>query len=107
MDFAREQAEVSALPKNFGQQEELSCLRKAYLGRLRRLLQLRSDHHDDLNEQGLWLLDRSVYTTYCDCVDLGVAFIAQDIIRRHSPERGEWTHPALGHTGDPTGRRQL
>lgn len=88
MDFTRERVELSAWQDDLRGQDDRPSLQKAYLGRLRRLLRLRSDHHDDLNEQGLWLLDRSIFTTYCDCVELGVAFVAQEIICRSSP-RGE------------------
>jgi hypothetical protein len=90
MDFAGKRVELSAWQDNLQlqEQEDQPSLQKAYLGRLRRLLRLRSDHHDDLNDQGLWLLDRSIFTTYCDCVEVGVGFVAQEIICRFSP-RGE------------------
>ncbi len=41
-----------------------------YLSRLRRLLRLRRDHFSDLNEQGLRLLDRSIFASYCDLLDI-------------------------------------
>jgi hypothetical protein len=40
--------------------------------RLRRLIGIRRDHGNRMNEQGLRLLDRAIYSTYCDCLDLGV-----------------------------------
>ena len=40
-------------------------LRDGYLSRLRRLLRLRRDHFDELNDQGLRLLDRSIFAAYC------------------------------------------
>ena len=46
-------------------------LREGYLSRLRRLLRLRRDHFEELNEQGLKLLDRSIFAAYCDCIDIG------------------------------------
>lgn len=88
MEFAREPVELSASQDDLQDRDDPASLQKAYLGRLRRLLRLRSDHHDDLNQQGLWLLDRSIFTTYCDCVELGVGFVAEEIICRLSP-RGE------------------
>jgi hypothetical protein len=72
MEFAREPAELSACQDDLRDEDDLSALQNAYLGRLRWLLRLRTDHHEDLNEQGLWLLDRSIFTTYRDCVELGV-----------------------------------
>jgi hypothetical protein len=88
MNFAHEPLNLSAWKDDLQGEDDDPSLQKAYLGRLRRLLRLRSDHHDDLNDQGLWLLDRSIFTTYCDCVEMGVGFVAQEIICRLSP-RGE------------------
>ncbi len=51
-----------------------------YLERLERLLRLRREHHQDLNRQGLNLLDRSIFTAYCDCRDLGVVEEARRVL---------------------------
>jgi hypothetical protein len=56
-------------------------LRDGYLNRLRRLLRLRRDHFDELNEQGLRLLDRSIFAAYCDCIDIGQADAARDVLK--------------------------
>ncbi len=56
-------------------------LRGVYLERLQRLLRLRQEHEQDLNTQGLHLLDRSIFTAFCDCRDLGVAEEARRILR--------------------------
>jgi len=56
-------------------------LRDGYLNRLRRLLRLRRDHFDELNEQGLRLLDRSIFAAYCDCIDIGQADAAREILK--------------------------
>ena len=56
-------------------------LREGYIHRLRRLLRLRRDHFDELNEQGLRLLDRSIFATYCDCIDIGQAEEARGILK--------------------------
>jgi hypothetical protein len=56
-------------------------LRDGYLSRLRRLLRLRRDHFDELNEQGLRLLDRSIFAAYCDCIDIGQADAARNILK--------------------------
>lgn len=42
-----------------------------YLARLERLIRLRRDFEDHLNELGVDILDRSLYATYLDCVDAG------------------------------------
>jgi hypothetical protein len=40
--------------------------------RLRRLVSIRREHSGRMNGQGLRLLDRTIYATYCDCLDLGI-----------------------------------
>ena len=44
-----------------------------YVSRLARLIRLRQDFQDDLNQLGVELLDRSIYATYRDCIDFGAA----------------------------------
>jgi hypothetical protein len=56
-------------------------LRDGYLNRLRRLLRLRRDHFDELNEQGLRLLDRSIFAAYCDCIDIGQGEAAKAVLK--------------------------
>ncbi len=56
-------------------------LRDGYLNRLRRLLRLRRDHFEELNEQGLRLLDRSIFAAYCDCLDIGQGEAARAILK--------------------------
>ena len=56
-------------------------LRDGYLNRLHRLLRLRRDHYDELNEQGLRLLDRSIFAAYCDCLDIGEAKAAREVLK--------------------------
>ena len=56
-------------------------LRDGYLNRLRRLLRLRRDHFDELNEQGLRLLDRSIFAAYCDCLDIDQGEAARTILK--------------------------
>ncbi len=56
-------------------------LRDGYLQRLRRLLRLRRDHFDELNEQGLRLLDRSIFAAYCDCLDIGQGEAARAVLK--------------------------
>ena len=46
-----------------------ASLRGLHLERLERLLRLRYQHEQELNKQGLRLLDRSVFAVYCDCRD--------------------------------------
>ena len=58
-----------------------ASLRGVYLRRLRRLLRLRQHHQEDLNVQGLRLLDRSIFAAYCDCRDVGAVDKARDILR--------------------------
>jgi len=106
MEFARDPVELSSWQDDPRDEDDPSAVQNAYLGRLRRLLRLRTNHHEDLNEQGLWLLDRSIFTTYRDCVELGVGFVAQGIIRRLSAQGEKHTHPAMGDVGDRARRRE-
>lgn len=59
-----------------------SALQLHFLRRLDRLLRLRSEQSGQLNEDGLHLIDRAIYSTYCDAVDLGVAQEAQNLLHR-------------------------
>ncbi len=56
-------------------------LRDGYLNRLRRLLRLRRNHFDELNDQGLRLLDRSIFADYCDCIDIGQGEEAKAVLK--------------------------
>lgn len=56
-------------------------LREGYLSRLRRLLRLRRDHFEELNDQGLRLLDRSIFAAYCDCLDIGESDAAKSVLK--------------------------
>ena len=56
-------------------------LRDGYLNRLRRLLRLRRDHFEELNDQGLRLLDRSIFAAYCDCIDIGQGDAARAVLK--------------------------
>jgi hypothetical protein len=59
-----------------------SPLQLHYLRRLNRMLRLRSEQSRQLNEDGVRLLDRAIYSTYCDAVDLGVTGEAQRLLHR-------------------------
>src|SRR5438046_3466013 len=56
-------------------------LRDGYLQRLRRLLRLRRDHFEELNEQGIRLLDRSIFAAYCDCIDINQREAARAVLK--------------------------
>ena len=61
-----------------------SPLQQHFLQRLNRLLRLRGDQSGELNEGGLRLIDRTIYSTYCDAVDLGVTDEAQKMLHKHA-----------------------
>jgi hypothetical protein len=44
-----------------------------YVNRLERLIRLRRDFEEHLNTLGVELLDRSIYSTFRDCVEHGAA----------------------------------
>lgn len=59
-----------------------SPLQLHFLKRLSRLLNLRAKQSGQLNEDGIHLIDRAIYSTYCDAVDLGVTADAQRLLHR-------------------------
>jgi len=59
-----------------------SPLQLHFLRRLNRLLRLRAEQAGQLNEDGVRLIDRAIYSTYCDAVDLSVAAEAQKLLHR-------------------------
>lgn len=56
-------------------------VRDGYLNRLRYLLRLRRDHSLEMNDLGLRLIDQSIFSTYCDCIDIGQKEAAREILR--------------------------
>ena len=59
-----------------------SQLQLHFLRRLNRLLRLRGEQAAQLNDDGVRLIDRAIYSTYCDAVDLSVAGEAQRLLHR-------------------------
>lgn len=59
-----------------------SPLQLHFLRRLHRLLRLRAEKSRQVNEGGLRLIDRAIYSTYCDLVDLGIPEEAQKLLHR-------------------------
>ena len=53
---------------------------KYALTRLRRLVRTRREKGDELNEAGIRLLDRAIYSTYCDAVGLGAGDEARECL---------------------------
>ncbi len=60
--------------------QQYSDLREYFLARLERILQLRRDRSHKLNQEGLRLLDRSIFSTYIDCIDQGIQGDVQKMI---------------------------
>lgn len=60
-----------------------SPLQLHFLRRLNRLLRLRYEQGPQLNAEGVRLLDWAIYSTYCDCVDLGTGGNAHKLLRRY------------------------
>ncbi len=59
-----------------------SPLQVHFLRRLNRLLRLRAEQAGQLNDEGVRLIDRAIYSTYCDAVDLEIAVEAQKLLHR-------------------------
>ncbi len=75
-------------------QEQWSGLQLHFLTRLERLLRLRHQQMGAMSPDTVRLLDRAIYSTYCDCLDLGVGAEAQRLIRRYQ------TSSAADHTAN-------
>ncbi len=65
-----------------GSEGSLSPMQSHFLQRLSRLLKLRSEQRGQLNDDGLRLIDRTIYATYCDAVEVGVTEEAQRLLHR-------------------------
>lgn len=65
-----------------------AALRSVYLERLRRLQRLRLQHEQELNTQGLRLLDRSAFAAYCVLRDVGAGEEALAVLRDASAGGG-------------------
>jgi len=63
--------------------EPSPALRRFFLSRLRDMVALRSEHARRLpdGDPNLRLLDKAIYSIYCDCLDLGVGEDARAILR--------------------------
>jgi hypothetical protein len=72
----------------------LSPLQRLFVSRLGRMLRLRSEQAGQLNEEGVRLIDRAIYSTYCDGVDLGAAEEAQNLLHKHAVPAGHDQNPS-------------
>lgn len=83
MEHRRLQEGIEGLMPPLREEEaRYSPLQLHYLRRLNRLLRLRYEQGTQLNGEGVRLLDRAIYSTFCDCLDLGVSGRAQELLRR-------------------------
>lgn len=55
-------------------------MQRVFLLRLRRLTWLRRSCSGQLEETIVRVLDKAIYSTYCDCVELGVESQAQELL---------------------------
>lgn len=53
-----------------------------FLLRLRRLLWLRRSCVGQLEDSILKVLDKSIYSTYCDCLEMGVGDEARQLLKQ-------------------------
>ena len=74
-------------------------LRRIYLERLERVLKLRMRHDEELNPQGIRLLDHAVFAAYCDCRDLGIETQARELVRAASDELATQLTLSANHDG--------
>ncbi len=55
---------------------------RMFLLRLRRLLWLRRSCAGQLEDHALKVLDKSIYSTYCDCIELDVGEEARQLLKQ-------------------------
>ena len=83
--------------RNGEQSRSARHFQRFYLERLRRMVGLRQEHGrpENVGNQEQRLLDRAIYCTLCECLDLGVGEEARAILRHedddvrgNDPEKG-------------------
>lgn len=57
-------------------------MQRMFLLRLRRLTWLRRSYAGQLDGSVLKVLDRAIYSTYCDCVEIGVTDEARQLLKK-------------------------
>ena len=55
-----------------------------FLARLRQLLERRHQSTDSVTSEQLRALDRAIYSTFCDCLELGLSSQARALLRQHT-----------------------
>jgi hypothetical protein len=81
MDVTPAGTQMTFVQDLVGPGDAQAALQDVYLTRLQRLLRLRRQHEQDLNQHGMRLLDHSIFAAYCDCRDLGAESRARSILR--------------------------
>ena len=61
--------------------DKLAGLQRERLARLRHLVKVRRVYWDVLNDAGRMMVDRCLFATYLDCVELGLGFVARAVLR--------------------------
>ncbi len=59
---------------------DAAALKSVYVDRIERLLLLRREHDQELNSQGIRLLDRAIFAAYCACREAGLEDKAKSIL---------------------------
>lgn len=59
-------------------------MQRLFLQRLRRLTWLRRSCTGQLEDSVLRVLDRAIYSTYCDCMELGIDEEARELLKQAS-----------------------
>lgn len=70
-----------------GGDNKFTGLQLYFLRRLLRLVRMRQEQAGRLNAEGLRLLDRAIFSSYCDCLDQGVGSVAQSILHQFVPSK--------------------
>ena len=60
---------------------DAASLKSVYVDRIERLLRLRREHDQELNSQGIRLLDRAIFAAYCACREVAADDKGREILR--------------------------
>jgi hypothetical protein len=93
---------ATAPPLASQRQPSGSVLARHFLSRLERLVQIRQTEAERLTDEGIRLIDRTIYATLCDCIDAGAGEVARAVLQSALAPSSRNSHgPAGTLTGQP------
>ena len=78
---SRSQWPAAPRPVNEPRDAGGSALARHFLARLERLAQIRQAEAERLTDEGIHLLDRTIYSSLCDCIEAGAGEVARLVLQ--------------------------